>query len=198
MAREPNKASRKPRADSLRNRERLMAAAAEVFRTGGPEASLEAVARRAEVGIGTLYRHFPTREALFEAVYRREVDQLAELADTLAAGEPPERALRLWLHAGVGMAATKRGMLTALALAVDGASDIYRYSSTQTTRAAGMLLDRAVRAGAIRGDVGPEDLVQVLVGLSLMGKQPGWETTVIRLIDVFVDGLRLPEAGRAD
>ena len=77
-------AVRKPRADAVRNRERLLDAAADVFGAGGPDASLEAVAKRAGVGIGTLYRHFPTREALFEAVYRREVDQLGELAERLA------------------------------------------------------------------------------------------------------------------
>ena len=109
------KASRKPRADSLRNRDRLLVAARDVFSAGGPDASLEAVARAAGVGIGTLYRHFPTREALFQAVYRREVDQLVDLAATLAAEAPPMEALRRWLHANIGMVATKKGMLAALA-----------------------------------------------------------------------------------
>jgi AcrR family transcriptional regulator len=75
--------TRKPRADAVRNRERVLEAAKAVFSAGGPEASLEAVAKKAGVGIGTLYRHFPTREALFEAVYRREVQQLADLAEQL-------------------------------------------------------------------------------------------------------------------
>ncbi len=192
MVTDPNKATRKPRADSLRNRERLLAAAAEIFRAGGPEASLEAVARRAEVGIGTLYRHFPTREALFEAVYRREVEQLAELAEALAGSEPPFRALRLWLHAGVRLTATKRGMLTALKLAIDKSSEIYAFSSAQLTRAIDLLLRRASAAGEVRGDVEPEDVLQALVGLSLMGRQEDWETNVIRLVDIFVDGLRAP------
>src|ERR1700737_3172269 len=90
---------RKPRADAVRNRERVLKAAKIVFSTGGAEASLEAVARRAGVGIGTLYRHFPTREALFEAVYRREVDQLGELAERLAQESAPVDALRQWLRA---------------------------------------------------------------------------------------------------
>ncbi|WAJ28773.1 TetR/AcrR family transcriptional regulator [Antarcticirhabdus aurantiaca] len=190
MVTDPNKATRKPRADSLRNRERLLAAAAEIFRAGGPEASLEAVARRAGVGIGTLYRHFPTREALFEAIYRREVEQLAGLAEALAKSEPPFRALRLWLHAGVRLTATKRGMLTALTLAIDKSSEIYAFSSAQLTLALGVLLRRASAAGEVRGDVEPEDVLQALVGLSLMGRQEDWETNVIRLVDIFVDGLR--------
>src|SRR5271155_4333914 len=99
MGLESAKRRRKPRADSILNRERLLEAAAEIFAAGGAQASLEAVARHAEVGIGTLYRHFPTREALFEAVYRREVDQLGDLADRLAREPDPVEALRAWLHA---------------------------------------------------------------------------------------------------
>src|SRR5205809_7307518 len=94
-------ALRKPRADAVRNRERLLEAASAVFSAGGPDASLEAVARRAEVGIGTLYRHFPTREALFEAVYRYEVEHLGELARQLAVEAEPVEAVRRWLHANV-------------------------------------------------------------------------------------------------
>src|SRR3954469_12764087 len=92
---------RKPRADAARNRERVLEAAKAVFSAGGPDASLEAVARHAGVGIGTLYRHFPTRESLFEAVYRHEVEQLAELAETLKTEAEPVEALRLWLRANV-------------------------------------------------------------------------------------------------
>ncbi|WP_279480655.1 TetR/AcrR family transcriptional regulator [Aureimonas sp. SK2] len=195
MEGDPPKATRKARADSTRNRERLLVAAAEVFRAGGGQASLEAVARQAGVGIGTLYRHFPTREALFEAVYRREVEQLAALAETLSESHPPLPALRLWLRAEVRLVATKRGMLTALALAVDSGSDIYAFSFAHLTRAVGGLLRRCVEAGEIREDVGPEDLLQTLIGLCLAAREPEWEGTVIRLVDVFVDGMRVG-AGR--
>ncbi|MCB8839345.1 TetR/AcrR family transcriptional regulator [Aurantimonas sp. VKM B-3413] len=191
MGPDPRKATRKPRADSLRNRERLLTAAADIFRTGGPEASLEAVARRAEVGIGTLYRHFPTREALFEAVYRREVEQLAELAETLAAQKPPIDALRLWLHANVRLVATKKGMLAALALAANTKSDLYRHTYPRLLESVGSLLNPAVEAGAIRDDVSAEDLIRTLIGMCHMHDQPGWETTVLRMVDVFVDGLRI-------
>src|SRR3979411_1334181 len=101
---------RKPRADAVRNRERVLEAAKAVFSAGGPDASLEAGARGAGVGIGTLYRHFPTREALFEAVYRREVEQLGELAGQLKNEAAPVDALRSWLRSNVEFVATKKGM----------------------------------------------------------------------------------------
>src|SRR5246127_3293668 len=107
---------RKPRADALRNRERVLEAAKAVFSAGGADASLEAVAREAGVGIGTLYRHFPTREALYEAVYRREVEQLGDLAEQLQCAPEPVEALRRWLRANVEFVATKKGMVAALAL----------------------------------------------------------------------------------
>src|SRR5713226_3451259 len=109
--------SRKPRADALRNRERVLEAARTVFSTGGPEASLEAVAKTAGVGIGTLYRHFPTREALFDAVYRHEAQQLADLAERLKEEAEPVEALRQWMRSNVRFVATKKGMSAALALA---------------------------------------------------------------------------------
>src|ERR1700731_1505266 len=120
--------AKKPRADAIRNRERVLEAAKIVFSAGGPDASLEAVARHAGVGIGTLYRHFPTREALFEAVYRREVEQLSELADELKSAAAPVDALRRWLRSNVEFVATKKGMIAALALAVQGSSELYAYS----------------------------------------------------------------------
>ena len=107
---------RKPRADAVRNRERVLEAAKAVFSAGGAEASLEAVARAAGVGIGTLYRHFPTREALFEAVYRREVQQLGDLAEQLKQEAEPLDALREWMRSNVRFVATKKGMSEALAL----------------------------------------------------------------------------------
>src|SRR3954468_3222846 len=106
---------RRPRADAVRNREIVLEAAKAVFSSGGPDASLEAVAKRAGVGIGTLYRHFPTREALFEAVYRREVEQLSELAERLKTAKDPVDALRRWLRSNVAFVATKKGMSAALA-----------------------------------------------------------------------------------
>jgi AcrR family transcriptional regulator len=185
------KTIRKPRADAARNRERVLNAAKAVFSAGGAGASLEAVARAAGVGIGTLYRHFPTREALFEAVYRREVQQLADLAEQLKQETPPIEALRQWMRSNVNFVATKKGMSAALALAAYKNSELFSYSFDQLTRAVGGLLDRAIAAGEIRDDVSPEDLLRALVGMCYMHDQPGWQKSVLRLVDVFIDGLRI-------
>jgi AcrR family transcriptional regulator len=182
--------TRKPRADAARNRERLLEAAKSVFSAGGAEASLEAVARTAGVGIGTLYRHFPTREAVFEAVYRREVQQLVDLAERLKDEAEPVEALRRWMRSNVRLVATKKGMSAALALAAYKPSDLFSYSFDQLTRAAGGLLDRAIAAREIRKDIGPEELIRALVGMCYMHDQPGWQKSVLRLVDVFIDGLR--------
>jgi len=185
------KSSRKPRADALRNRERVLEAAKIVFSAGGPDASLEAVAREAGVGIGTLYRHFPTREALYEAVYRREVEQLSELAEALKGEAAPVEALRRWLRSNVEFVATKKGMATALALAANPPSELTAFSFDRLTKAIAMLLQRAVAAGEIRADITAEDLLRTLVGMCLLHDQPGWQASVARMLDVLVDGLRV-------
>jgi AcrR family transcriptional regulator len=143
------------------------------------------------VGIGTLYRHFPTREALFEAVYRREVQQLADLAEQLKQEPHPVEALRRWLRSNVKFVATKKGMSAALALATDKNSELFSYSFDRLTRAVAALLDRAIAAGDIRDDISPEDVLRALVGMCYMHDQPGWQASVLRLVDVFVDGLRI-------
>lgn len=196
--RQSEKTPRKPRADAVRNRERVLEAAKVVFGAGGAEASLEAVARAAGVGIGTLYRHFPTREALFEAVYRREVQQLADLAEQLKQEAQPVDALRQWLRSNVHFVATKKGMSAALALAAYKNSELFSYSFDRLTRAVGGLLDRAIAAGEIRDDISPEDVLRALVGMCYMHDHPGWQTSVLRLVDVFIDGLRLkPDRSRS-
>ena len=191
--------SRKPRVDAVRNRERVLEAAKAVFSAGGADASLEAVARTAGVGIGTLYRHFPTREALFEAVYRREVQHLADLAERLKREARPVDALRQWMRSNVKFVATKKGMSAALALAVDKNSKLVSSTADQLTRAVGALLDRAIAAGEIRDDVSPQDLLRALISMCYMNDQPGWQTSVLRLVDVFGDGLRIqPDKLRAE
>ena len=192
MGRQAAATTRKPRADAVRNRERVLDAAKAVFSSGGPDASLEAVALRAGVGIGTLYRHFPTRETLFDAVYRREVDQLAELAEQLQMDAAPVEALRRWMAANVAFIATKKGMSAALALAAQG--DLTAYTFERLTRAAGALMRRAAEAGEIRADISAEDLLRALVGVCYTHENPGWQANVLRLLDVFIDGLRtLPQ-----
>jgi AcrR family transcriptional regulator len=186
----PTRLARKPRADSIRNRERVLAAARAVFASSGAAGSLEAVARHAGVGVGTLYRHFPTRQSLFEAVYRREVEQLVELAAQLGAELPPLEALRRWMHANVEFVATKKGMSAALAVVVHASSDLTTYSMGRLSAALQPLLSRAAAADAIRDDVSAEDILRVIVGLCYMHTDPGWQGKVIQLVDVFVDGLR--------
>ncbi len=167
-----------------------------MFAAGGPAGSLEAVARQAGVGVGTLYRHFPTRQTLFEAVYRREVDQLVELAEQLGADRPPVEALRRWMHANVEFVATKKGMSAALAIAVHASSDLTVYSMDRLGRALETLLRRAAAAGVIRLDISAEDVLRTIVGLCYTHDKPGWQVNVHRLVDVFVDGMR--RSGRSD
>src|ERR1700753_1858860 len=183
--------ARKPRADAVRNRERVLEAAKAVFSAGGADASLEAVAKHAGVGIGTLYRHFPTCEDLFEAVSRREVEQLGDLADQLAHEPDPVESLRRWLHSTVEFVATKKGMLAALQLVTYGSSELQAYSLDRLTQAVGALLARAVAAGEIRADIGAEDVLRALIGMCYLHDRPGWQTSVLRLVDGVLDGLRV-------
>lgn len=187
---------RKPRADAIRNRERVLEAAKAVFSEGGAEAGLDAVARRAGVGIGTLYRHFPTREALYEAVYRREVEQLADLARHLAAG-PPLEGLRRLVEALLELVATKKGMAAALALAAHKPPELMAYTTSLLQEAIAMLLQPAAQAGEIRTDIGADDVLRTVVGLCYLQEGPDWQTRVMRLIDVFLDGLRVGREPRA-
>jgi AcrR family transcriptional regulator len=190
MAADLAQSGRRPRADAARNRERLIEAATQVFGAGAPHASLEAVAREAGVGIGTLYRHFPTREALFEAVYRREVDQLGALAERLARQPDPVEALRRWLHANVRLMATKRGMVEALQLVASGSSELRAYSFERLSSGLALLLARGVEAGQVRADVTAEDLLRTIVGIFYADSLVSWQASALRIIDVFVDGLR--------
>lgn len=186
-----SKPARKPRADSMRNRERLLDTARIVFAAGGPGASLEAVARGAGVGIGTLYRHFPTREALFQAVYEREVDELVMLADTLVAQDKPVAALRGWLHGLVRMVATKRGMLAALEPTLDNSQLLFSNCASRMLVAADVLLRSGVREGSLRGDVTADDMMRAVLGICYTKQDEHWQSSTIRLIDIFVDGLTI-------
>jgi AcrR family transcriptional regulator len=185
--------ARKPRADAVQNRARLIEAAKEVLGQGGPSASLEAVARRAGVGTGTLYRHFPTREALFQAVYQREVEQMLALASELESRNDRLEALRRWLHAYVGLVATKRGLLGTLAFPVsDSSREMYAELSVKTTAAVDRLLKAAIDAGEVRRDITADDLIKTLFAFCYAREpEPGWEGHVLRLLDIFIDGVRV-------
>jgi len=188
---------RKPRADALRNRERLIDVAKQAFAEIGPNVSLEEIARRAEVGIGTLYRHFPTRDDIIAAVYRREVTQLADAAKRLLETRPAGEALHEWLRLFVDYIATKKVIAPALASMAGGTSALYESSIELMKGAIAELVEKAIEAGDIRPDVEPFDLVQALGGFAMgVSTTPGWETRTLRLIDILMDGLRSGSSGR--
>jgi AcrR family transcriptional regulator len=187
-------AGRKPRADSQRNRERLLEAAKAGFAEVGAEVSLEEVARRAGVGIGTLYRHFPTRDALVEAVYRREVEQLGEAARRLSDSAEPQAALHQWMRLFVDYIGAKRLIAPALGTLAGGPSAIYAASGMTITEATTLLVTRAREAGQIRADTDPEDVLRALVGFAYGSDKPGWQDSALRLIDILMAGLKAPAA----
>jgi len=187
--------ARKPRADSARNRQLLMDAAKAGFSEVGLNVSLEEIARRADVGIGTLYRHFPSREAVVEAVYRREVEHLADAVPQLLETSPAGEALHKWMHLFVDYIATKRLIAPSLGAAAGRTSTLYATSAELITRAISTLVKRAVASGDVRKDIDPPDLLRALVGVSYGNPDAGWEASARRLIDILMDGLR--RKGRA-
>ncbi len=150
---EQTKAGRPPRADAMRNRARLVDAATQSFAEHGVDASLEDIARCAGVGIGTLYRHFPTRDSLVAAVYRNEVDVLCESADELLASLPPDQALAAWMQRFVGYVATKRGMASALKSMMGTNTALFEECRRRMNDAATRLLGAAAAAGGVRSDI---------------------------------------------
>jgi AcrR family transcriptional regulator len=182
--------ARKPRADAERNRERLIDAAKTAFAEVGTEVSLEEIARRAGVGIGTLYRHFPTRDAVVAAVYRREVEQIADAARRLLTSDAPGDALHEWMRLFVDYIATKKLVASALGSMAGGAKQLYAASGLSLADAITLLMERARAAGDIRADADPADVLRALVGFTYGASGPGWEASARRLIDILMDGLR--------
>ena len=183
-------AVRKPRADAKRNRVRLLETAKAAFAAKGSGASLDEIARTAGVGAGTLYRHFPTRDALVEAVYRNETEQLVAAADRLTKLHPPLTALREWLLLFVDYIATKHGMYEVLNAIVGGTSDLYSASRVQMKQTIGRLVDRAVTSADIRLDLDPLDLLRALAGVANIRSGPAGERAAKRLIDILIAGIR--------
>jgi AcrR family transcriptional regulator len=178
------------RADARRNRERLLSTATVVFSERGADASLEDIARQAGVGIGTLYRHFPTRDAMIEAVYRHEVEVLSDSASELLGRLPPDVALAEWMRRFVGYVATKRGLATALKSMMGSNTTLFDDCRQRMNDAAGELLAAGATAGAIRGDVDPADLLRGMSGICVAADQQGWQDQAQRLIALLLDGLR--------
>jgi AcrR family transcriptional regulator len=182
--------ARAPRKDATRNRELLLAAAGEVYAERGVEASLEEIARRAGVGIGTLYRHFPNRDAMNEAVYRREVETLCDDAELLLRDNAPVDALSKWMRQFAGYVARKRGMAMALKSALGADNELFSYSHRRIREAIGSLVTAASASGAIRDDVDSEDLLRAMSGICMATDTPDWAQRTHRLVDLLVDGLR--------
>lgn len=185
------KPTRKPRADAERNRSRLIDAAKAVFAERGGAASLEEVARTAGVGIGTLYRHFPTRDALIEAVYRNESDQLVRAAAELATSRSPVEALREWMRLFFRYLSVKHGMMELLDSLADGKSSLFAASGAATRRTIDLLVGNAVAAGDIGIDTEPIDLLRALAGMvRFSGGRDDEEAAAAAIIDIMISGLQ--------
>jgi AcrR family transcriptional regulator len=182
--------SRPLRADAQRNRDRLLAVAARAFAQDGPDVTLDAIAKEAGVGIGTLYRHFPTREALVEATYRNELARLCDAADDLLARWPADQATRQWMDRFIDYMTTKRGMADALRVVVACGGDPFSESLGRLLGAITTLLAAGGAAGVMRADVQPGDVLASLSGVSLTAGEPAQREQASRMLDLLMDGLR--------
>jgi AcrR family transcriptional regulator len=178
------------RADAQRNREKLLIAAAEAFAEQGEDVALEAVAARAGVGIGTLYRHFPNRDALVVAAYQHEVDALIAAAADLLAAYPADQALRAWAERFADYIATKRSMGNALHSAAGSDSPLFARTREQILAAVRLLLEAGAESGTLRGDVDPKDVMRLINGIWHLPSGPEWRQDVGRMLDLVIDGLR--------
>jgi AcrR family transcriptional regulator len=181
---------RKPRADAQRNRERILEVAKETFARSGASASLDEIAKESGVGPGTLYRHFPTRDALLEAVYRSEVEKLAAAERKFAETMPAVEALRAWMLLFVDYIAAKHIIAPALNTLVGGPSKLVEGSRSQIQGAIDALVQRAIKSGDIRKDLVPFDLLRALIGVSHVASGPDWRQSARRLVDILITGSR--------
>jgi AcrR family transcriptional regulator len=181
---------RKPRADAQRNRARILEIAKRAFSRSGANVRLDDVARQARIGAGTLYRHFPTRDALLEAVYRTEVEKLAAAEPEFAESMPPVEALRAWMLLFVDYIATKELIAPALNNLVGGPSKLFESSGSHIKGAIDRLVKRAIKSGDIRPDLDPVDLLRALIGVSNVASGPDWVQSARRLVDILILGSR--------
>jgi AcrR family transcriptional regulator len=178
------------RADAQRNRDRLIEVATTAFTDSGVDVALEEIARQAEVGIGTLYRHFPTREALVMAVYRKQIDDLEVAAQQLPLTHRPAEALRLWMRGFVEYGAVKRGLVVLLRTMMDTDSDLFDHARTTLRESAHRLMAAAADAGEIRPDFAAQDVVRALGGICMATDRADAGGTALTLVDLVFDGLR--------
>jgi AcrR family transcriptional regulator len=183
-------AVRKPRADAQRNRERILSIAKQAFTQHGVNVSLDDVARQAAVGAGTLYRHFPTRDSLLEAVYRTEVEKLALAEKQLTETLPPIEALRAWMLLFVDYIAAKQIIAPALNTMMGKPSKLFDASGTLIKTALSGLVSRAIKSGDVRADLDPLDLLRALVGVSNVASMPDWSQSAKRLVQILIAGSR--------
>jgi len=181
---------RKPRADAQRNRQRLLEIAKEAFTRSGANISLDEIAKQAGVGAGTLYRHFPTRDALLEAVYRTEVEKLAAAERELSKTMPPIEALRAWMLLFVDYIAAKKLIAPALNTLVGGPSKVFEATREQVAGAIHALVKRAIESGDIRPDLDPFDLLRALIGVSNVAAGEDWPASAKRLVEILISGSR--------
>jgi AcrR family transcriptional regulator len=181
---------RAPRADAARNRDQLLAVATRVFMSAEAEPSLRAIAREAGVGIATLYRHFPTRESLVDAVYRDQVGRLTTGARELLAQLPPAAAMRRWMDLFGDWVATKNGMLDTLLAMIESGEIGHARTRTELLAAITTILEAGRAAGDLRGDVTAEDIAASLIGIFTVAPRPEHEAKAGRLLNLLMDGLR--------
>jgi AcrR family transcriptional regulator len=182
--------TRAPRADATHNREQLLAAATRVFMSADIEPSMRAIAREAGVGIATLYRHFPTRESLVDAVYRDQVVRLTAGARELLGQLPPAAAMRRWMDLFGDWIATKNGMLDTLLSMIQSGEIAHAQTRTELLTAITTILDAGRVVGDLRPDVTAEDIAATLIGIFTVAPQPEREASASRLLDLLMDGLR--------
>lgn len=180
------------RSDARRNRERLIEVASNLFATDGAEIPLEEIARHAGVGIGTLYRHFETREMLLEAVYRRRVEELCDSAPDLLATWPPVGALRTFLRRLVTFVGNSKGVAPALQAMMTTDSTVFDQGRERMTAAVALLLDAAIAQSIVRHDFDAGDILRIMGGICSGSERPGWHDQSMRLVDLVMDGLRYP------
>jgi len=190
---------RKPRADAQRNRELILKVARDAFAQGGANVTLEDIVRLSGLGVGTLYRHFPTRDALIEAVYLTEVQKLAAAERELAASEPPVEALRQWMLHFVDFMATKSAMREALSATVSGTEALYATSTELIRSAMNGLVERAVKSGEIQLALDPLDLLRAVASVAgVAGAGGNTQDSARRLVDVLIAGMRVPGLPNSD
>jgi AcrR family transcriptional regulator len=182
--------ARKPRADARRNRERILEVARQVFTRRGAEASMDEIAKRARIGPGTLYRHFPTRDELLAAVYITELEKLGEAQRKFSAELPPIEALRAWMLVFIDYIAAKRIIAPALNAMAGGPSGVFQQTYRVMEEAATALARRAIANGDLRPDVDPMDMLRAIYGVSSAGSTEDWPAKARQFVDIFIRGSR--------